>query len=515
MKKQMMMLFSALLVLFTVLPALPTEAAEVTTPAKQEFELPLDILQVENDDKSATAQYVKSPAKIVVEDGKTFAYVTLLSSKWWQSLKVQTKQPGTFKETNFADAEVISEDKAADTRLVKFEVQDLSKELNAKIHIIVTGVPGLGEYDHSYDIRLKFDTSKILTTPEVPEVTPEKPETPEVPVTPAPEVIKDGAYTIDYKALHEEEDKDSSMTRYLETPAALSVKDGKNLVTMTLTNNEQITAFQVEQAGKFVDTTVVKTDVEANTRVVEFEVADLSTIINAKFTVFVAAANHTGNYTVRLAFDKATIKPVGTEEVPGEVEEETPVEVVPVTFTDIDKTWAKTYIESLASKQIVKGKTATTFAPNDQITRAQFAILLSRALELPKQDFEGTFSDVTKNMDWIVYEAEAASRAGIISVTDGKFRPNEAITRQQMATMIIRAIEYKDASVLEGVKNDVAFTDAKDITAYAKKSVDLAAGLGIIGGKEVKGKQVFEPKANATRAHASKMVYYLLETLQK
>ncbi|MBO0603164.1 NEAT domain-containing protein [Sporosarcina sp. E16_3] len=628
MKKQLMMLFSALLVLFTVLPASQIEAAEVTTPVKQEFELPLDVLQVENDDKSATAQYVKSPAKIVVEDGKTFAYVTLLSSKWWQSLKVQTKQPGTFKETNFADAEVISEDKAADTRLVKFEVQDLSKELNAKIHIIVTGVPGLGEYDHSYDIRLKFDNSKTPVVPEVPVVKPETPATEalkdgaytidykalheeedkesqmtryiETPAAlsvkdgknlvtmtlknneqitvfqveqggkfvdttvvktdveadtrvvefevadlstvvnakftvfvaaanhtgnytvrlafdkdsakavkvEAPEAIKDGAYTIDYKALHEEEDKASSMVRYIETPAALSVKDGKNLVSMTLTNNEQITAFQVEQAGKFVDTTVVKTDVEANKRVVEFEVADLSTIINAKFTVFVAAANHTGNYTVRLAFDKATIKPVVTEE-------ETPVEVVPVTFTDISNTWAKPYIESLASKQIVKGKTATTFAPNDQITRAQFAILLSRALELPKQDYKGTFSDVTKDMDWIVFEAEAASRAGIISVNDGKFRPNEAITRQQMATMIIRAIEYKDASVLEGVKNDVSFADAKDITAYAKTSVDLAAGLGIIGGKKVKGKDVFEPKANATRAHASKMVYYMLEKIQK
>jgi len=640
MKKQMMMLFSALLVLFTVLPASQIEAAEVTTPAKQEFELPLDVLQVENDDKSATAQYVKTPAKIVIEDGKTFAYVTLLSSNWWQSLKVQTTQPGTFAQTNFANAEVISEDKAANTRLVKFEVQDLKKELNAKIHIIVTGVPGLGEYDHSYDIRLKFDSSKVPATPEVKPVTPVKPEVPatealkdgaytidykalheeedkesqmtryiekpatlsvkdgknfvtmtlnnneqitafqveqagkfvdttvvstdveadkrvvefevadlskitnakftvfvaaanhtgnysvrlafdkesakavkvETPETPV--ALKDGVYTIDYKALHEEEDKASSMTRYIETPATLSVKDGKNLVTLTLNNNEQITAFQVEQAGKFVDTTVVSTDVEADKRVVEFEVADLSAITNAKFTVFVAAANHTGNYSVRFAFDKESVKPVVTPEVPVE-EVETPVEEVPVTFTDINKTWAKPYIESLATKQITKGKTATTFAPNDQITRAQFAILLSRALELPKQDYKGTFSDVTKEMEWIVYEAEAASRAGIISVNDGKFRPNEAITRQQMATMIIRAIEYKDASVLEGVKNDVIFADAKDITAYAKTSVDLAAGLGILGGKEVKGKQLFEPKANATRAHASKMVYYLLETLQK
>ena len=61
----------------------------------------------------------------------------------------------------------------------------------------------------------------------------------------------------------------------------------------------------------------------------------------------------------------------------------------------------------------------------------------------------------------------------------------------------------------------LSFADAKDITAYAKTSVDLAAGLGIIGGKEVKGKEVFEPKANATRAHASKMVYYMLEKLKK
>jgi len=627
MKKQMMMLFSALLVLFTVLPASQIQAAEVTTPAKQEFELPLDVLQVENDDKSATAQYVKTPAKIVIEDGKTFAYVTLLSSNWWQSLKVQTTQPGTFAQTNFANAEVISEDKVANTRLVKFEVKDLSKELNAKIHIIVTGVPGLGEYDHSYDIRLKFDSSKVPATPEVKPVTPVKPEVPatealkdgaytidykalheeedkessmtkyiekpatlsvkdgknlvtmtlnnneqitafqveqagkfvdttvvstdveadkrvvefevadlskitnakftvfvaaanhtgnysvrlafdkesakavkvETPETPV--ALKDGVYTIDYKALHEEEDKESSMTKYIEKPATLSVKDGKNLVTMTLNNNEQITAFQVEQAGKFVDTTVVKTDVAANIRVVEFEVADLSTIINSKFTVFVAAANHVGNYTVRLAFDKESAKPVVTEEE------------TPVTFTDINKTWAKPYIESLASKQIIKGKTPTTFAPNDKITRGQFAILLSRSLELPKQDFQGTFSDVTKKMDWISFEA--AGRAGIIKVTDGKFRPNQPITRQQMATMIIRAIEYKDASVLEGVKNDVIFADAKDITAYAKTSVDLAAGLGIVNGKEVKGKDVFEPKANATRAHASKMVYYMLETLQK
>ena len=105
---------------------------------------------------------------------------------------------------------------------------------------------------------------------------------------PTPEVIKDGAYTIDTNVLHATEDKASSMAGHVETPVALSVKAGKNFVTMKLTDNEQITVFQVEQDGKFVDATVVNTDEEANTRDVEFEVADLTKVINAKVTVHVA-----------------------------------------------------------------------------------------------------------------------------------------------------------------------------------------------------------------------------------
>ncbi len=127
---------------------------------------------------------------------------------------------------------------------------------------------------------------------------------------------------------------------------------------------------------------------------------------------------------------------------------------------------------------------------------------MSRALELPKQDYKGTFSDVTKAWNGLFMKLKQQAVQESYRSSNGKFRPNEEITRQQMATMIIRAIEYKDASVLEGVTNNVVFADAKDITAYAKKSVDLAAGLGIISGKEVKGKKVFEPKANATRAQA-------------
>lgn len=504
MKKNLMMFLTAILVLFTAVPALPSAAAEVTAQDEQAYELPVKVLQPDSDEESSAGKFVKNPVQIKVEDGKTVAYMTLLSSQYWQSLKIQAGD-------DFVDAEVVSEDEKENTRVVKFEVKDVKSIVNAKAHIIVTGVPGLGEYDHTYDIRFQFDASDVPADKEEVEEPKEDPKE-EVNETPG-ETLKDGEYTIGYKALHEEEEKDSSMMRFMETPASLTVKDGKNIVALNLTNNEQITEFKVEQDGEYVDADVVSVDEEANSRIVSFEVADLTKMMNAKVTVFVAAANHTGNYTIRLAFDQDSVAPTATEEEPTEEPEEQPEEVE-VPFKDIDNTWAKPYIEALAAQGIVKGKAADTFAPNDKMTRAQFALVIARALELPTQDAEGTFSDVTKEMTGFVQEVEAASRAGIIKGDNGKFNPNEAITRQQMVTMIIRAIEYKDASVLENVKTDAAFADASQINDYAKSAVSLAAGLDIINGNDVKGEKMFQPKMNATRAHAVKMVYNMLEVIK-
>ena len=268
----------------------------------------------------------------------------------------------------------------------------------------------------THDIRFQFDGSEVPAEEET-EVDEETPETPEAPAT----SLEDGEYTIGFKVLHETEEKESpGMARFIETPAALSVTDGKQVVTFTLTNNEQITEFQVEQDGEFVDATVVNVDEEANKRTVSFEVADFSEIMNAKVTVFVASANHTGNHTIRLAFDQDSVEPVATEtpETPEQPEEEPTV-----SFKDIDNTWAKPYIEALAAEKIVKGKSPETFAPNDTITRAQFALIITRALDLEKQEFQGTFSDLTADMEGFVYEVEAANRAGIIQGDAGKVQP--------------------------------------------------------------------------------------------
>ncbi|MCM3636659.1 NEAT domain-containing protein [Sporosarcina luteola] len=484
MKKSLLVLFTAMLLSFTAMPSLPA-TAEVTATQEVSYELPFNVLQEDKDEVSTAGDFVKSPAEVKVEDGKAFVYMTLLESQYWQSLKIQDGD-------KFVDAQVVSENAEKRTRLVKFELKDVAEIMNAKAHIIVTGIPGLGEYDQTHQIRFQFDGSKA----------PAVEEKPTAPITPeAPKAIKDGEYAIGIKVLHATEEKESpGMARFIETPAALSVKDGKQVVRLTLTNNEQITEFQVEQDGKLVDATVVRVDEEANHRVVSFEVADLSKIMNAKVTVFVAAMNHTGNHTIRLAFDQDSIKPLAEE--------------VKVLFKDIANSFAKPYIEALAAKQIVKGKTSETFAPNDKMTRAEFALLISRALNLEKQEYKGTFSDLTKEMEVFVYEVEAANRAGIILGDAGKFKPNATITRQEMVAMIVRSIEYKDATLLKDVETTVVFADAANISIYAKDAVQLAVGLGIIDGDVVKGQRVFAPKANATRAHAAKMVYNMLETIK-
>lgn len=189
------------------------------------------------------------------------------------------------------------------------------------------------------------------------------------------------------------------------------------------------------------------------------------------------------------------------------------------TFSDVQSAstaWGRDYIEVLASRSIINGKTPDHFAPNDQITRAQFAMLLARALQLPVRSYEGIFPDVTeKQMKEAAMEVEAASRAGIITGHNGKFKPYDKITRQQMAAMIIRAIEYKQPEALPKTVKEANFVDQADIYDYAKPHVNMAAQLGIISGREQNGKKVFAPNEHASRIQAAKLLYNALEIIEK
>jgi hypothetical protein len=182
-----------------------------------------------------------------------------------------------------------------------------------------------------------------------------------------------------------------------------------------------------------------------------------------------------------------------------------------LTFPDVDnkKSWAENYIETLANKLIIQGKTDGKFAPGEEMTRAQFTVLLVKALGLPGGKYEQKFKDV-KEADWFNLNGElaAAIKTGIIQgKPDGRFAPNEKITRTQAAIMLNRAMKLDflkyDMAKLDKTKKVTDFKDTVKLDAEAKASIEAIYQAGIISGKP---DGTFDPKGNTRRDQMAKML---------
>jgi len=176
------------------------------------------------------------------------------------------------------------------------------------------------------------------------------------------------------------------------------------------------------------------------------------------------------------------------------------------TFTDVPAGhWASGAIKMLAAMQLISGKTATTFAPEDNITRAEFAALLSRALGL-KATKAAPFTDV-KAGSWYAEAVAAVYEAGIIRGRSAKlFAPDATITREEMALMIVRAYEWREKTVVE--PGNASFRDESAIAQWAQEAVRKGAAVGLFGGR---GNNSFVPKGNLTRAESARLILSLVE----
>lgn len=181
------------------------------------------------------------------------------------------------------------------------------------------------------------------------------------------------------------------------------------------------------------------------------------------------------------------------------------------TFADLQGYWAKSEIELLASKRIINGVTLNSFSPNSPITRAEFTAILVRSLGLSTSDTTTAFSDVAIE-DWFADVIAVAVDAGIIEgYKDGLFKPNERITRQQMAVMLSRALNYVNKSVPVYDEIFEKYTDNGSISSWAKHSVAEMLTTQIIKGKS---ETTIDPISNASRAEAAVMIKRLLQFTQ-
>ncbi|SEN63961.1 Ig-like domain-containing protein [Paenibacillus sp. OV219] len=186
-----------------------------------------------------------------------------------------------------------------------------------------------------------------------------------------------------------------------------------------------------------------------------------------------------------------------------------------VNYTDITKHWARNDILLLANKFIVEGNTLTTFAPNKAITRGEFAMFIAKGLGLTgDRSAAAKFKDVNTNTILAAYIG-AASKAGIVQgTTDGTFKPNNPVTREEMASMMVRAASSAGVQIVpqqttaEVLKK---FTDRAKIGTWAQTDVAKAVEAGVINGMS---NGAFGGKNNATRAEAAVMVKRLLNYLE-
>ena len=172
-------------------------------------------------------------------------------------------------------------------------------------------------------------------------------------------------------------------------------------------------------------------------------------------------------------------------------------------FTDVSKShWAFEYIENLASKNIINGYN-DYFYPDNVITRAEFVKILVSAFGIEKAS-GSSFTDVSDS-DWFMPYVGGAANAGLVLGSDGKFNPNDSITREDACVMIHRFAKYAGINIPGA--NVADFADGNDVSAYASEAVNALASSEIINGV---GGGMFAPKASTTRAAAAKIIYLLL-----
>ena len=93
----------------------------------------------------------------------------------------------------------------------------------------------------------------------------------------------------------------------------------------------------------------------------------------------------------------------------------------------------------LSSEEIISGFTDGTFRPNDTVTRAQVAIMIGKALDLNGEPRNTNFTDINSTVTGSGYIASAVERGIISGFTDGSYRPYDPVTRGQMAIFLNRA----------------------------------------------------------------------------
>lgn len=173
--------------------------------------------------------------------------------------------------------------------------------------------------------------------------------------------------------------------------------------------------------------------------------------------------------------------------------------------------WHAEYIDRLAAGGLMTGVGGDRFAPDGATTRAMMVTLLYRYCGQTMETGwtrTNTFKDVADGQ-WYSEAVEWASANGVVrGYEDNTFRPDQEITRQEMAHMIVNFLNYRENSLSEAADCSGRFADGKDIGSWALDSVSRVVGAGLMQGDD-EGR--LNPVSGATRAEFSAVLCRLMD----
>ncbi len=174
-------------------------------------------------------------------------------------------------------------------------------------------------------------------------------------------------------------------------------------------------------------------------------------------------------------------------------------------FTDLnDGAWYIESIEYCYSNGYVNGMSQTTFEPEGTVTRAQVVTILANMSDYSAEDFANStsFADVTLEQ-WFAPAVEWAYRNDVADgIGGGKFDPDSAVTREQLAMFLSNYLNYIGSYEAPTTTPIDSFTDASAVSGWAVTAMNWAVENGIISGYNNK----LDPSDTATRAQLTKMI---------
>ena len=270
---------------------------------------------------------------------------------------------------------------------------------------------------------------------------------------------------------------------------ASKVEGGKVTVTPTRpTRGQTVTINVTANEGYKLDTLVV-TDNKGNN-------VELTKVSDNKYTFVMPA----GKVTVTPTF----VKTNATDETkdPAAVKR----------FSDVASgAWYAEYITYVTENALMNGYDDGRFGPNDQTTRAQIVTVLYRLEGEPATRSSNSFSDVSAGGQ---YYSSAVAWAAINNIVngyeDGRFGPNDNVTREQIATILYRYATYKGYDT-ENAGSIANFSDAAKVSSWANTAISWAVGEGLMNGDN----GALRPQGNATRAEIAALLMRFAENIAK